>query len=70
LTASIAAFLDFGAGLAFTIGPIIALLNHLAVFGRDVTPAERPAHYLRIWGWVGIILMAAIAVAYWWISLA
>ncbi len=64
LTANFATYLDFGAGVAFVIAPIIALLNHLAVFGKAVPRDKRPSKLLQVWSITGIVIMAAIAVAY------
>ncbi|HKJ75007.1 MAG TPA: divalent metal cation transporter [Alphaproteobacteria bacterium] len=70
LTASFATYLDFGAGVAFVIAPIIAALNHLAVFGSSVPADRHPSVYLRVWSLLGIVVMAGVAVAYLWIRLA
>ena len=64
LTANFATYLDFGAGVAFVIAPIIAALNHMAVFGKSVPADKRPSRFLQVWSIVGIVIMAGVAIAY------
>ena len=63
LTASFSAYLDFGAGVAFVIAPIIALLNHLTVF-RTLPKEQHPSGLLKYWSLLGILIMAGVAIAY------
>jgi Mn2+/Fe2+ NRAMP family transporter len=63
LTASFSAYLDFGAGVAFVIAPIIAALNHLTVF-RTLPADKHPSAVLKYWNLIGILIMAGVAIAY------
>lgn len=54
--------LDFGAGVSFTIGTVIAILNHLVVFGKDLAPEDRPGNAMRIWSLVAIVIMIILSV--------
>jgi amino acid transporter len=63
LTASFSAYLDFGAGVAFVIAPIIAFLNHLTVF-RTLPKEQHPSALLKYWSLLGILIMAGVAIAY------
>ena len=70
LTANFATYLDFGAGVAFVIAPIIATLNHLAVRSKGVPVDKRPSMILQAWSIAGIMIMTGVAIAYLWIRLA
>lgn len=59
-------FLDLGAGAAFLSAPIIATLNHLAVF-RALEAAQRPSKALWVSSLLGIAVMVAIAALYLWV---
>jgi Mn2+/Fe2+ NRAMP family transporter len=61
---SFRAFIDTATTIGFLTSPVIALLNHLAVFGPDVTGADRPGRVLWAWSVVGIAAMTLFAVAY------
>jgi len=55
-------FLDFGAGVSFTIGTVLAILNHVVVFGKDVPVEKRPGQGLRIWSLAAIVIMVVLSI--------
>ncbi len=63
-------FIDLVTTVGFITSPVIALLNHLAVFGPDVPPAQRPGTLLRRWSELGILAMAGFALAFAYLSLS
>ena len=62
MMSSFRAFLDFGTTVAFLAAPVIALLNHRAVFGAAVPEALRPGRGMWIWSLVGIVALAMFSV--------
>ncbi len=64
LLADFAAFLDFVTSASFVIAPIVALLNHLVVTRCSMDEAARPSAAIRVWNWLAIAIMAALAVMY------
>ncbi len=62
-------FLDLGAGAAFLSAPIIATLNHLAVF-RGLDEPDRPGPVLKMASIAGIAAMTIIAAGYVWVILS
>ncbi len=55
---------DVATGLAFLTGPILAYLNLRAVTSPDMPEEARPGRAMRIFSWVGILLLGAIALAF------
>ena len=64
LGASFRAFLDFGTTVAFLVAPVIAVLNHRAVFGENVPAAARPGRGMWTWSVMGIITFVSFTLAY------
>ena len=70
---SFATFIDLVGVLVFVLEPIYALFNHRAVFGGEIPKANQPGSFTKLWSWVGIIVLTAVAKAYitlrwlvWW----
>ena len=61
---SFTTFIDLVGVLVFVLGPVYAILNHRAVFGRDVPLKEQPSSLMRFGSWCGIIIMSVVAIAY------
>ena len=61
---SFRAFLDFGTTIAFLAGPVIAILNHRAVFSSDLPVERQPGKVLRTWSLIGITALTLFEVAY------
>ena len=57
-------FLDFGTTVAFLVAPVIAVLNHRAVFGDSVPKASQPGRGMWIWSMIGIIAFVSFTVTY------
>lgn len=64
MAASFRAFLDFGTTVAFLVAPVIAVLNHRAVFGEAVPAQARPARGMWVWSVIGIIAFTTFTVLY------
>jgi Mn2+/Fe2+ NRAMP family transporter len=58
---SFTAFIDMTAAIVFLTGPILAWLNHRAMWSEDVPVVDRPGLAMRIWSIVGIIMMVVLA---------
>ena len=61
---SFRAFIDFATSIAFVTGPLIAFLNHRAMFSADVSSAHRPGKIIATWSWLGILSMGLFGVSY------
>lgn len=57
-------FLDFVTTTSFVVAPLMALLNHLVVTRCAMPEEARPSPVVRAWSWFAIVLMTALAVAY------
>lgn len=64
---SLKAMVDLATTLSFLTAPILAWLNHRAVFGGDVPVQHQPGPGLRAGSWVGICFLGAFALAYLWL---
>ena len=61
---SFRAFVDFATSIAFVTAPLIAFLNHRAMFSTDLPPAHRPGKITETWSWLGILSMGLFGVSY------
>lgn len=57
-------FIDFATSIAFLFAPLLAWLNHRAVFSGELEAAEQPGRIMRLWSQAGIVIMGLIAVYY------
>lgn len=64
LAASFRAFLDFGTTVAFLVAPVIAILNHRAVFGPAVPAEVRPGRGMWWFSVVGIVSFTTFTVVW------
>ena len=61
---SLQTFIDIAATIAFLFGPIIATLNHRAIFSDHVPEALQPGKLLRISSLLGIFVLTMFALYY------
>ncbi len=61
---SFKSFIDFATSVAFLVAPLIAFINHRAMFSEAVAKELQPAAWLRWWSWTGIFALAGFAVCY------
>ena len=61
---SFKAFVDFATSIAFVTAPLIAFLNHRAMFSADVSPEHRPGKIIEIWSRLGILCLGVFGVSY------
>ena len=61
---SFRAFVDFATSIAFVTAPLIAFLNHRAMFSTDLPPPHRPGKIMETWSWLGILSMGLFGVSY------
>jgi Mn2+/Fe2+ NRAMP family transporter len=66
LQSSLKAMVDVATTLSFLTAPLLALLNHRAVFAPEVGDDARPGPVLRWWSIVGIVVMSAFAIGWLW----
>jgi len=64
MTTSFRAFLDFGTTVAFLVAPVIAILNHRAVFGTAVPADRRPGRGMWLASLTGICAFVAFTLTY------
>lgn len=55
---------DFATSLSFITAPVLAYLNYRVIMSDAVADAFKPAPYLRIWSWIGIIFLSAFTLFY------
>jgi len=67
MTSSFRTFLDFGTTVAFLVAPVIATLNHRAVFGDAVPAKDRPGRGMWLWSVIGIATFSVFTVTYLWL---
>ena len=61
---SFKAFVDFATSIAFVTAPLIAFLNHRAMFSTALPLAHRPGKIMETWSWLGILSMGLFGVSY------
>jgi len=64
MAASFRTFLDFGTTVAFLVAPVIAILNHRAVFGPGVPAEARPGRGMWTWSLIGVVAFASFTLVY------
>ncbi len=64
-TGTLTAMLDFATILSFSVTPVLGYLNLRAVTSADVPEHLRPGTLLRLYSWAGLLLLAAVTVAFW-----
>lgn len=64
---SFATFIDLTSIMVFVIGPIIAFLNHRAVFNGSIPEDQRPKSAFRIWSILSAILMLFVSLLYFYL---
>jgi len=57
-------FLDFTATVLFITSPIIATLNHRAMFNGVIPCEDGPPNYIRYWSLIGVISMTIVSIIY------
>ena len=63
-TSSFRAFIDFATSVAFLTSPLMAYMNHRAMFSSDVAPEHRPSKIIEIWSLLGILVMGIFGVTF------
>ena len=61
---SFTTFIDLVGILVFVLAPIFAVLNHRAVFGRDIALKQQPSLVMKLGSWAGIFIMSLVALSY------
>jgi hypothetical protein len=64
MSTSFRAFLDVGTTIGFLVAPVIAILNHRAVFGPAISSELQPGHLMRNWSILGIVVLSAFTLGY------
>lgn len=64
LLKSFATFMDMTAVLVFIISPILAILNHRAMWSERVPAEYQLGAFMKIWSLLGIVLLVALTTAY------
>jgi hypothetical protein len=61
---SFSAFINLTSVIVFVLGPILAYLNHRAIFGEEIPSASRPGLLMKIWSIAGLLVMTLLGVLY------
>ena len=64
LLTSLMALVDIATTLSFLTAPVLAILNHRAVLGREVPDDKRPPRWLMTLSLLGIVAMSGLALTY------
>ncbi len=64
---SLKALVDLATTISFLTAPILAWLNHRAVFGPDLDPEQRPPRWLYWLSWAGFLFLTVFAAFYIWL---
>lgn len=64
LMGSFQGFIDFVTITAFIVGPLTALLNHIAIISPAVPLEHRPGRLMRMWSIMGIVVLSLLAIVY------
>ncbi|MEK9985021.1 MAG: hypothetical protein VW879_09775, partial [Opitutae bacterium] len=59
-----ATFMDMVSILVFVISPVIAVLNHRAIFHGGLPSDSQPSDLIRYWSLFGIIVLSAMSLGY------
>lgn len=57
-------FIDFVTITAFIVGPVIAILNHVVIHGKNVPENSRPSLIMSIWSIVGVLFLLILSGVY------
>ena len=57
-------FIDFVTIVSFLVAPVIAVLNHLVIFGKTVAIDKRPRNLMRIWSLLAIVFLVTLSLCY------
>lgn len=61
-----AKFINLATTLSFLGTPVLAWFNHRAITSAAVPAADRPARWMMLWSWAGIVFWAAFALLFLW----
>ena len=61
---SFTTFMDLVSIIVFVTSPLIAVLNHKAVFGKTMPEEEKPCTLMKIWSYVGIAFLTLCTLTY------
>ncbi len=61
---SFAAFIDLAGVLVFVVSPMLAYLNHRAVFGDELSIEHHPGTWLRIWSTFSVVILGLVTLLY------
>ena len=64
LLKSFRTFIDLPISISFLTAPLIAWLNHRAMYGDEVAKKDRPTKAMRIWSIASIVILAVTSQVY------
>lgn len=67
LLRSFATFMDMTSILVFVVSPLIAWLNHRAIWGTQIPLEMRPGTLMRIWSLTGIAVLSLLTLIYFYV---
>jgi Mn2+/Fe2+ NRAMP family transporter len=67
LLKSFATFMDMTSILVFVVSPLIAWLNHRAIWGAQIPIEMRPGTGMRIWSIAGIAVLGLLTITYFYV---
>ncbi|BFM06829.1 NRAMP family divalent metal transporter [Halioxenophilus aromaticivorans] len=61
---SFRSFLDFATTISFLGAPMLAWINHRAIFNSDVEASQQPGPVIKYWSVAGVVVMILFSVLY------
>ncbi|MEP4892551.1 MAG: hypothetical protein ABJV04_21240 [Aliiglaciecola sp.] len=66
---SFATFIDITSVIVFVISPILAYLNHRAMWSEQVPEALRPSLFMKVWSLCGVFILTTFTLIYFYYRL-
>jgi len=67
LLRSFSTFMDMTSILVFVVSPLIAWLNHRAIWGAQIPIEKQPGTGMRIWSMLGIAVLGLLTITYFYV---
>ncbi|MDF3819316.1 divalent metal cation transporter [Leptospira sp. 96542] len=55
---------DFATTVSFLNAPILAVIHHLILFGKEIPKEERPKPWMNLLSWIGILFLFGFSIYY------
>jgi Mn2+/Fe2+ NRAMP family transporter len=66
---SFTSFINFVTSLGFLIAPVVVVLNHRAMFGKEIDAQQQPRRHLYWWSIAGGVVLCGASIVYFYVAL-